>query len=442
MKKSILLIVIICSLLLVASSCKKKSSGGENQGIVQSLISAENTSNLEPIVVVPAPQSSEKRAEDRETVSDESAETAVKTEEVVTVENVEEPQSVKEEAEVKPESIIMEVIPAEETPVEEERAEVVTPVAVESVTSDETADVVLPSAEEISAPVEAEKAEESKPYSSFTYSYNGYSSDIVIDATKTTLTIPEGVSYDDIKAVAEMALEAYPAEASLVTYSISGNTVTLFYPEQSWDYLYSILPVVEKEAKYVLDLYPLTLSGEKTEDEASSTSVVEENAGDAFTPESEAETEVVSAAPVTEKASLVSSWSIAAYAEPKFNLTGGWASPFVAGFGLRGEAHFNDSWALGFKAQYDLSAYIEVAAYAKWRFAEAGNFSFYALGGLGMTIGVAPNKGQTSFLLVAAVGAEYSISDSFSVFGELTADWSVYKPGFELGASLGVRYTF
>ena len=85
---------------------------------------------------------------------------------------------------------------------------------------------------------------------------------------------------------------------------------------------------------------------------------------------------------------------------------------------------------------------MQTGVYAKWTFLTDGNWDFYGRAGLGMTIGVGQNKGQTSLLLEAAAGASYRITENFSVFGEFTAEWSVKKPGFELGASVGASYRF
>lgn len=66
MKKSLLLFAIICCILVLVPSCRKKGDGSENTSLVQSLISSESTSNLEPVVVVPQPESAQKRAQDSE----------------------------------------------------------------------------------------------------------------------------------------------------------------------------------------------------------------------------------------------------------------------------------------------------------------------------------------------------------------------------------------
>lgn len=55
------------------------------------------------------------------------------------------------------------------------------------------------------------------------------------------------------EAVAAMIVAAYPDEASLVTYSIDGDTVTLTYPETSDEFLLGALDVLRKEAMALID---------------------------------------------------------------------------------------------------------------------------------------------------------------------------------------------
>lgn len=104
------------------------------------------------------------------------------------------------------------------------------------------------------APAEAEvEAEEVSHLYSDTLSYKGVTSTVTVDSTCATLTIPEGMSMEDVQAVAAMIVAAYPDEASLVTYSIDGDTVTLTYPETSDEFLLGALDVLRKEAMALID---------------------------------------------------------------------------------------------------------------------------------------------------------------------------------------------
>lgn len=419
MKKFLLLLTVILCVLVLVPSCRKKSDGSENRTLVQSLISSESTSSLEPVVVVPRPENAESRAEDKEVAAAASSEV--------------------KKAEVTVETVAVEVAPVKE---EEPVVETTGPVS-------ETVEVTLSSAEEKEEDVVAvETSLEEVPvddgiYYDFSYSYNGYSSSIVIASTYTSLTIPDTVTADDIAAVAGMISQNYPQESSLITYSISGDTLTLNYPEQTKEYLYSILPVVEAQAKALIDMYPLV-----DEKETAVESVAEEKEETIAETVSE-EIPVVSPVAVvveekavSDKGAFVKKWSIAAYSEPKFNLTEGSASSFVVGFGIRTEASITPSLAFGLKAQYDLSSYIQTSAYLKWTFLSLGNFDFYLRSGVGGTFGVGTEKGQYALLVDAALGMNYNFTSNIALFTEFVGEWSIKDPGLELGASLGVKFTF
>lgn len=428
MKKSLLLLAIICCILVLVPSCRKKSDGSENTSLVQSLISSESTSNLEPVVVVPQPQSAEKRAEDStvSVVTPSAEPKEEKAETTLTEVVVETPSAV--------------VVPASPVETAETAVETVSaPLSTVETEAEEKAEESLEIVEE------KETKREDVIYYSFPYSYGGYSSDIVIADTYTSLIIPEGVSDEDIAAVAALICEKYPAEASLITYTISDGTLTLYYPEQTRDYIDSIITFVEAEAKALLDMYPVPqeevsaveTAPEKTEESAPA---VEEKT-EAVSLETPSLT-VVEEKALAEKTAFIKNWSIAGYAEPKFNLTSDWASPFVVGFGVRGEASFSDRLAAGLKLQYDMSSYIETSIYLRWTFLEADKFDFYLRSGVGASFGIGGNKGQIAFLADAALGLSYNFNSSLSLFAEITGEWSIPKPGLELGGAVGVKYTF
>jgi len=429
MKKSLLLFAIICCILVLVPSCRKKGDGSENTSLVQSLISSESTSNLEPVVVVPQPESAQKRAQDSENA-------VVTPLQETKTEKAEEKKVEVEAVEAAP------VTDTENEPVDTTPAEVETPSA--PVSEEETA---VEESSEVAdeEPEEEEAAPEAVIFYSFPYSYNGYSSYLVIADTYTTLTVPEGVSDDDIASVAAMISESYPDEASLISYSIAGGTLTLCYPRQTRDYIDSIVPFVEAQAKTLLDMYPLAseesvveTAVETTESPVAVSEVKEEEPAQLQAPA----VTVTEENAVSEKGAFIKNWSIAAYLEPKFNLTAGWEKPFVLGIGLRGEASFSEKLALGLRVQYDMSAYIGSTLYLKWTFAQLGKADFYLRGGAGALFGTAANNGQNAFLFDAAVGMDYNFTSSLSLFAEIQGEWSVPKPGFELGASLGLKYTF
>lgn len=126
---------------------------------------------------------------------------------------------------------------------------------------------------EAPAEEEAEAVEEEAvlPLFSTLFSYRGVTSEINAYGDHATLTIPEGVSDEDIAACAAMLVAAYP-EASAVTYSSADGVVELYYPEQSADFIEGAYAVLETEAEWLIDyLNPVveeTVEKETVEEEA------------------------------------------------------------------------------------------------------------------------------------------------------------------------------
>lgn len=105
----------------------------------------------------------------------------------------------------------------------------------------------------VEAVVEAEtEAEEVSHLYSDTLSYKGVTSTVTVDSTCATITIPEGMSAEDIQAVAALLSASYK-EAAFVTYSVDGDTVTLTYPEMSDEFLLGALDVLREEAMALID---------------------------------------------------------------------------------------------------------------------------------------------------------------------------------------------
>ncbi len=336
-------------------------------------------------------------------------------------------------------------------------------------------------AENAAVITEAAKASEDSVLFTVTFSYNGYKSDITVTNTRAEITIPEGISSEDIAFVAKNVADRYPDEAALITYSVENGKLVLSYPEQSGDYLRASLEYVEKEAKAILDLYPIhseapaetavaavpaqetapaveapaaKAESAETKTEAPVEAAPAEETKTAAAPAAEEDTKaslpqmVEAVSPVTEpvlaeKTSAFTGFSVAAVAVPKFNLAGGWtsASPFVLGFGIKAEAGFG-SFGIGLKAQYDMSAYLLTSVYGRYTIVSLDKLDLYALLGAGASFGVGPNRGQYAFLLEAGVGVDYFITEKFSVFGEVNGQYSIKKPGFELGLTVGGKYTF
>ncbi len=102
---------------------------------------------------------------------------------------------------------------------------------------------------------ETESEDEKKTVAAGTFSYKGIESEVKVYSTYAVLTIPEGVTDDDIALFAAAVNAAYPEEAALVTYTRDGDTLTLSYPEQTDEYLLEALSAVKEGAEYLIDIY-------------------------------------------------------------------------------------------------------------------------------------------------------------------------------------------
>lgn len=97
------------------------------------------------------------------------------------------------------------------------------------------------------------------------FTYRGIESRINVGRTSTTLTLPEGVTYEDILSIASMINERYPLESSLVVYDVTEGKVVLTYPGQTEEYLITALDYLDTAAmEYIDSIY----SRSETEEEA------------------------------------------------------------------------------------------------------------------------------------------------------------------------------
>ncbi len=150
-------------------------------------------------------------------------------------------------------------------PVKEEVVVVETPVVEETVV--EEAPVV-----EAVVVEEPAKVEEVPEYSTI-FSYEGVTANIVVYKDHATISVPEGVSADDIKAIGELLLTAYP-DAAAVTYTLDGSNLLLEYPETASDYLKAAVSVLTDDAKWLID--QLNSLDKKEETAVAETTVEEE----------------------------------------------------------------------------------------------------------------------------------------------------------------------
>ena len=105
----------------------------------------------------------------------------------------------------------------------------------------------------LEAVVAEEAAEEETPVFSTIFTYKGVTSDIYAYSDYAVLSVPEGVTEEDIAALAEMLVAAYP-EAEAVQYLLVDDALILFYPAQSDEFIQAAVAQLESDAMYVIDL--------------------------------------------------------------------------------------------------------------------------------------------------------------------------------------------
>lgn len=299
-------------------------------------------------------------------------------------------------------------------------------------------------AEEVEEVEEVVVETEELPVFSTIFSYKNYKSNIVAYTDHATLTIPEGVTESDIAYIASELVKAYPV-ASEVEYSIDGDTLLVTYPTVTEEFVALAVTELENDAVALINsLTPVVKAEEVVVIEPEKEEVValhEEPVKEETVEEIKEEKVVPPApeAPMAQKESFIKGYSASLTSTPKFNLTQNWPSPFVVGFGLRGEVNFG-KLSLGVKASYDLSSYIPALIYGRYNIADFDNGSLYATLGLGANFGIGEGR-ATGFIVEGALGYEYSLTDSISLFAETLLSWST-NLGFELGANLGAKINF
>ena len=299
-------------------------------------------------------------------------------------------------------------------------------------------------AEEVEEVEEVVVETEELPVFSTIFSYKNYKSNIVAYTDHATLTIPEGVTESDIAYIASELVKAYPV-ASEVEYSIDGDTLLVTYPTVTEEFVALAVTELENDAVALINsLTPVVKAEEVVVIEPEKEEVValhEEPVKEETVEEIKEEKVVPPApeAPMAQKESFIKGYSASLTSTPKFNLNQNWPSPFVVGFGLRGEVNFG-KLSLGVKASYDLSSYIPALIYGRYNIADFDNGSLYATLGLGANFGIGEGR-ATGFIVEGALGYEYSLTDSISLFAETLLSWST-NLGFELGANLGAKINF
>ena len=141
-------------------------------------------------------------------------------------------------------TVVEEKPAVEEVKVEEPVVE--EPVVVETVVEEPVAETV------VVEPVVEEPVVVAPEYSTV-FSYNGITATIDAYSDHAFISIPEGVTADDIAAVAKLLVSAYP-ESSDVTYEIKDGNLCLYYPEQAVAYIKAAVSTLSSDAKWLIDI--------------------------------------------------------------------------------------------------------------------------------------------------------------------------------------------
>ena len=296
-------------------------------------------------------------------------------------------------------------------------------------------DIIVKAAEK--AETEADDSEEVVyPVFMGSFDYKGYESSVIAFSSWAVIEIPEGVSDEDIAYLAGLVVESYNIDKSQVSYERDGSELYIYYPEQTDDTVVAALATLEKDAIAIIDKLSETAvaaaSASKSEEKA-----VEETSLPVVSP-------VTPVVAVTEKGDKVYRYSVAITANPKFNLSKAYKSPFHVGFGARFEAEFGSRFGLGIMGQFETSNYLALGLYGKYSFLKMANdkLSLYGVIGGGAYLGVASKSGREAALVLAGLGVDYNITENISLFGELDFAYAIKNPGAELGLTIGGKYTF
>lgn len=421
--KGLLVIILLGCLLALIPSCQKKTDGSDYSSIAGSLISSAKSS-IQPVVVVPSPSSSRKSVE--ENVEEEETTESIepeKEEVIETVSEIEAPlPSSSSSASLVIDSVMPEASGKEETVVD-------IPVRIPAAPVFKSVTSIIVEVDD--TPIRV---------SSIHFSYRGIESDLTAYTDHAEITVPNGVTDEDIRKAATLLLEAYPY-MECVTYSVSDGVVELEYPQQSEADITYFVDILEKEAKYYIDtiftsLAEVVESASSDEQETGHTFVLTEDDVVETVEENDVEEVIPSAVPVTEKGRFVKSYSVAfsdtPYLEAKYT---GFSNIFSADVLIS----FTDRFSAGLKVGYDLKKYLSIEAEAKYSFTS----NIYMLGGIGYRFGFSEVSSYSSVFLSLSLGYELAVRERITIFGEaglifIPNGYSAFNPSI----TFGIRYTF
>jgi hypothetical protein len=118
---------------------------------------------------------------------------------------------------------------------------------------------------------------EEKPLLTETFSYKGYESSVEGYSTYALITLPEGLSEDDVRFVMKKALKELGVP-EVVTFEVEGNSLEIYYPEQNEESLRALYEALVSWLENLIDtLTPVTAAPVVEVAETKSEGVVADN---------------------------------------------------------------------------------------------------------------------------------------------------------------------
>ncbi len=250
---------------------------------------------------------------------------------------------------------------------------------------------------------------------------------------KTVLTLPSGMSEDELYAFAGYLVESYPVLLTLFSFEKDGESITLYYLEGAdnglassyFNYLGSEIdsyftPSTVEESVVVEEVTPVVEETEEVKAE-------------------EPATEKKEVTPLTETGMSVKKYSASLSLFNSFDTSESlhYAGAVYAGF----DYAVLPSLKVGAATGYDFAGYIPVAA--TLRYYAPFVDGLYFGGKAGAMIGVGNNGGSFGFIVGLNAGYEYKFDNGLAAFIEADADYIRLKDNhFRFGVTVGGRYSF
>lgn len=268
---------------------------------------------------------------------------------------------------------------------------------------------------------------------SFTFSLNGKNVDVSLAQSRAIIKSSPLLSESEIDSYANILLSAIP-ELKDASYLINDKgEVVITYHEVSFEklneYKSEIENLINSNIALPVEKEIETVSIEEVKQENKSEEVKEQ----LVEPSKSEDTSTSLTEPVTEKGSFIKNFNVGLSASVRYDYKNNWIIP---DFKFRAFYSISPKFALGLVTGYDMSGYIPVTVRAKYNFYD----NFYLYGGVGYRFGLGVRSENSSIIIEAGIGYEYSFNEHFSMFGEIGVEYapksrSILTPGVTVGGS-------